>query len=75
MPRIFGVDIPKKKKIRISLRYIYGVGPKIALKVLSDVGIDPERKAGELNEEEVSKIASHIQSTYRIEGELRREVS
>jgi len=75
MPRIFGVDIPKKKKIKISLRYVYGVGPKSALKILNDVGIDPERKAGELNEEEVSQIASHVQTNYSIEGELRREVS
>ena len=73
MPRIFGVDIPKNKKIKISLRYIYGIGPVISLRILSELGIDPERKASDLNEEEVSQIASHVQSKYRIEGELRRE--
>jgi len=75
MPRIFGVDIPKNKKIKIALRYIYGIGPVIALKILNDIGLDPERKASDLSEEEVSQIASFIQSNYRIEGELRREIS
>ena len=75
MPRIFGVDIPKNKKIRISLCYIYGIGPAIALKILGEVGIDSEKKASDLNEEEVSRIATHVQSKYRIEGELRREIS
>ena len=75
MPRIFGVDIPKNKKIKISLRYIYGIGPAKALVILDSVGIDPERRAADLNEEEVSKIASYVQSNYRVEGELRREIS
>ncbi len=75
MPRIFGVDIPKNKKIKIALRYIYGIGPSNSAKILNDIGIDPERKASDLNEEEVSQIASFIQSNYRTEGELRREIS
>jgi len=75
MPRIFGVDIPKNKKIKISLRYIYGIGPKVAVKILNEVGIDLERKTSDLNEEDISKIANHAQSSYRIEGELRREIS
>jgi len=75
MPRIFGVDIPKNKKIKISLQYIYGVGPVRALKVLEEIGMDPDRKASDLSEEEISQIASFIQSNYRIEGELRREIS
>lgn len=75
MPRILGVDIPKNKKIKVSLRYLYGIGPVNALKLLNETGIDPERKAGELNEEEVSKITSLIQSHYRVEGELKREIS
>jgi len=75
MPRIFGVDIPKKKKIKIALTYIYGIGPSIAMKILNDIGMDPERKASDLSEEEVSQIASFVQIHYRIEGELRREIS
>ena len=75
MPRIFGVDIPKNKKIKIALRYLYGVGPARALEVLTQTGVDPEKRAANLSEEEISQIASFIQSHYRIEGELRRETS
>lgn len=75
MPRILGVDIPKNKKIGISLRYLYGIGPATALEVLNSVGIPPDKKASELSEEEVSKIASCIQTHYKVEGELRRGVS
>ena len=72
MPRIFGVDIPKNKTIKISLTYIYGIGPAISSKILKELGIDPAKKADDLTEEEISQIASHVQSKYRIEGELRR---
>lgn len=75
MPRIFGVDIPKNKKIKIALRYIYGIGPVIALLILKATQIDPEKRASQLSEEEVSRIATYVQSTYRVEGELRREVA
>jgi len=75
MPRILGVDIPKEKKIRIALRYINGIGAYNALVVLAHEKIDPEKKAQELTEEEISRLASYIQTTYRVEGELRREIS
>ena len=75
MPRIFGVDVPKNKKIKIALRYIYGIGPANSVQILKDIGIDPEKKAADLNEEEVSQIASFVQAHYRIEGELRREIA
>ncbi len=75
MPRILGVDIPKDKKIKISLRYIYGIGPKIADDILKNVGINPEQKAKDLKGEEASKLAKYIQSSYKVEGELRRQVS
>jgi len=75
MPRIFGVDIPKNKKIKISLCYVYGIGQVRALDILKALKIDPERKADDLSDEEISQIASHVQNTYRIEGELRREIS
>jgi len=75
MPRIFGVDIPKNKKIKISLRYIYGIGPVTSIRILNDIGIDPERKTSDLSEEDISQIASFVQTNYRIEGELRREIS
>jgi len=75
MPRILGVDIPKNKKIRFSLRYIYGIGPTRADEILKNTGIDPDKRAYELSDEEISKIASYIQSHYKVEGELRREVA
>jgi small subunit ribosomal protein S13 len=75
MPRILGVDIPKNKKIKIALRYLYGIGPTNAMEILSHTEIDPEKKAGQLSDEEVSRITSYIQSNYKVEGELRREIS
>ena len=75
MPRFFGVDIPKNKQIKIALRYVYGIGPARALEILVQAGVDPVRKASDLNDEEISKITTIVQSHYRVEGELRRENS
>lgn len=75
MPRIAGVDIPEKKKIRYALRYIYGIGPTFADAILEKAGIDPDRKASELNDQEVSQIATIIDSDYIVEGGLRRQHS
>ena len=75
MPRIVGVDIPKEKKICISLAYIYGIGRPMAMKICKTAGISPDVRAKNLTEEEVSKIAGIIQKDYRVEGNLRREVS
>jgi len=74
VPRIAGVDIPDKKKIRYSLRYIFGIGPKSADDILAAAEIDTERRSGELTDQEVSQIASIIDSGYIIEGALRRQV-
>ena len=74
MPRISGVDIPPDKKIKISLRYIYGVGPTNALTMLKEAGIDPERRAKELSEEELAKIITIIDRTALVEGALRRQI-
>ena len=74
MPRIAGVDIPEKKKIRYSLRYVYGIGPKFADDILEAAGIDPEKKAHELEEREIAQIAAVIDETYIVEGALRRQV-
>lgn len=75
MPRIAGVDIPEKKKIRYSLRYIYGVGPLFADQILEKAKIDPDRKAKDLSDEEVSRIATIIDADYIVEGALRRQLS
>jgi len=75
MPRIAGVDIPENKKIRYSLRYIYGVGPKFADEILEKAGIDPDRRAKDLSDQEVSTIAQLIDENYIVEGAKRREIS
>lgn len=75
MPRLLGIDIPGKKRVDVALRYIYGIGPKRALEVATKAGIDPAKKADDLTSDEISKIAGILQSEYRIEGDLRREVS
>ncbi len=75
MPRILGVDIPKQKRIEASIKYIYGVGPKRALDILKEAGIDKDRRAKELTEEEISRLTNIIQNNYVTEGDLRREIS
>jgi len=75
MPRIVGVDIPKEKRIEISLTYIHGIGRAMANRVLKTANIEPNRRAKELNEEEVSRIASVIQKDLKTEGDVRRQIS
>jgi len=75
MPRILGVDIPGKKQIQYSLRYIYGVGPAVAERVCAQAKIDPAKKADALSDEELARIINVIQNGFRVEGDLRREVS
>ena len=62
MPRIAGVDIPENKKIRYSLRYIYGIGPRFAHDILAEAGVDPEKRAKDLTDQEVSQIAGLIEA-------------
>lgn len=75
MPRILGVDIPNEKRIEAALPYLYGIGPHRARKILDDAKIDPNRRARDLSDEEIAKLASLIQTNYVTEGDLRREVS
>lgn len=75
MPRILGVDIPGKKRIEYSLRYLYGIGPSNAKKVVADAKVDPAKRADELSDDELARIINVIQNSYRIEGDLRREVA
>ena len=74
MPRIAGVDIPADKPTRISLRYIYGIGPTSADRLCAKAGVDPQVRAKDLTEEQLSKIATILDSEYVIEGQLRRQV-
>ena len=74
MARIAGVDIPRDKRVEISLRYIYGIGPTLATKVLGQTQIDPGTKVKDLTEDEVNRLREIIERDYRVEGDLRREV-
>lgn len=76
MPRILGVDIPKEKRIEISLTYLYGIGRALSNRLLKEVGVNPDKRAKDLTEAEVSQVTQAIQkSGYRVEGDLRREIS
>ena len=76
MPRLLGVDIPGNKKIPYALRYIYGVGPTLADRLVKDAGLDPDVRANDLDEEQLNKISEAIvQEGLLVEGDLRRDVS
>jgi small subunit ribosomal protein S13 len=75
MPRILGVDIPGEKRVDISLRYIYGLGPVNSRQILAKAGIDPATRAKNLSESQLSLIVNAIQEgKYVVEGDLRREI-
>lgn len=76
MPRLLGVDIPNNKRIEYALRYVYGIGPSRSKIVLEFAGIDPGVRSHELSEEQLNKIAEAINHfKFRIEGDLRREIT
>lgn len=75
MARIAGVDLPKNKRVEIALTYIYGVGRSASGKILAQTDIDPDTKTDQLTEEQVSAIRKIIDSQYKVEGELRTEIS
>lgn len=72
MPRILGVDIPKEKRIEISLTYLYGIGRATSDQILKEAQINPNTRAKDLKEEELLKIVSIIQKNFKIEGDQRR---
>lgn len=75
MARIAGVDLPRQKRIEIALTYIYGIGRTISKHILSKLNIDPDIKSDDLSEAEINNIRKVIDSEYKVEGELRTEVS
>lgn len=75
MPRIAGVDIPGRKRVEVALTYIYGIGKTRVSEILSKTGISPDVRAEKLTDDEIAKIRSVIDSSYQVEGNLRREVS
>lgn len=74
MPRILGVDIPADKPTHISLRYIYGIGPSLALRLCDEAKVSPQRRAKELSDEEIARLANILDKEYTVEGPLRRQV-
>ncbi len=75
MARIAGVDIPRNKQIWVSLQYIYGIGPTASRKILAQTNISPDTKVSDLTEEETNRLRELIDRQYKVEGELRREVT
>lgn len=76
MARLLGVDIPNRKKIAYSLRYIYGIGPTRAIKILEATQIDPDRRTQDLNEQELSQLSNYIiENKIVVEGDLRRMIT
>jgi len=75
MPRVIGVDIPNNKRLEISLTYIFGVGRTTSHKICDALNLDPGLKAGDLTEEQLQNLATYIQKTYSVEGQLRRTIA
>ena len=73
MARIAGVDIPREKRIEVALTYLYGIGRSLSNQILSQAGIDPNKRTNTLSEEEVARIRDIIEQEHKIEGDLRKE--
>jgi|SRR5262245_61289526 small subunit ribosomal protein S13 len=74
MPRILGVDLPADKPTHISLRYLYGIGPTLSLRLCEQANVDPQRRAKELAEDEIARLTGLLDREYTVEGQLRRQV-
>src|SRR5581483_2565999 len=74
MARIAGVDIPRDKRVEVSLTYIYGIGPTTSRKILERTRINPDTRVKDLTEEQVNRLRELIDREYKVEGDLRREV-
>lgn len=72
--RIAGVTIPNEKRVLVALTYIYGIGPKISEKILSDAKVDPTTRVKDLNEDQVNSLRTIVEKQYRVEGDLKRDV-
>ncbi|MBE3595377.1 MAG: 30S ribosomal protein S13 [Candidatus Carbobacillus altaicus] len=75
MARIAGVDIPREKRVEISLTYIYGIGRSTAKRILEVTGVDPDTRVKDLTEDEVNRIRDYIDKNLKVEGDLRREIA
>ena len=73
MARIAGVNLPNQKRLEIGLTYIYGIGQPTAQQICAALGLSPDTKVRDLTEDEVARLRDHIDATYQVEGDLRRE--
>lgn len=74
MPRLLGIDIPNQKRTDVALTYLYGIGDTSARKICAETGIDPATRAKDLTDDEVSRLASYIETNHQVEGQLRRQI-
>jgi small subunit ribosomal protein S13 len=79
--RISGIDLPREKRVEVGLQYVYGIGPKVALKILKETGVNPNTRVKDLTESEIHSMQSVINkgfqdgTQFRVEGDLRREIA
>ena len=74
MARLMGVDLPREKRMEIALTYIYGIGRTRATEILAETGVSPDLRSKDLSDEDLTKLRDFIEGTYKVEGDLRREV-
>ncbi|AOS61458.1 30S ribosomal protein S13 [Actinoalloteichus hymeniacidonis] len=75
MARLAGVDLPREKRMEVALTYIFGIGRTRSRELLAATGISPDLRAKDLTDEDVVKLRDHIETNYKVEGDLRREVA
>ena len=75
MARIAGVDLPREKRIEVALTYNFGIGPTTSKKLIASIGINPDTRVKNLSDEDAQKIRAELENNYKVEGDLRREIS
>ncbi|AIF40241.1 30S ribosomal protein S13 [Dermacoccus nishinomiyaensis] len=75
MARLIGVDLPREKRVEVGLTYIFGVGRTRAQETLAATGVNPDTRVRDLTEEELVKLRDHLEASFRLEGDLRREIA
>jgi small subunit ribosomal protein S13 len=75
MARLVGVDLPRDKRLEIALTYIYGIGRTRSLQTLAATGVSPDLRVKDLTDDDLVKLRDHIEATFKVEGDLRREVA
>jgi small subunit ribosomal protein S13 len=74
MPRVIGIDIPPKKRLEISLTYVYGIGRQRSNEIIAKLGLDPDMRAEKLSQDDIARINALLQAEYVVEGDLRRQI-